>query len=114
MPEKNVQLNCKGRGNNGEEVLGKAVLVTIRLSQSPGTRLISVGPQDCPYNTGGHGQRCKASHPNHDKVGVGVGCPFSFDFPYVLEVIDGWEPPRELREAIAADGQLKGLLSPPE
>lgn len=33
----------------------------------------------CKYNTGGHGQRCKASHPDTDKVGEGIICPYSFD-----------------------------------
>lgn len=52
--------------------------------KSPGTDTISSHVK-CPYNTGGHGQRCKASHPEVDKVGDGVLCPYALDIPYYAD-----------------------------
>ncbi len=91
---KSVIIQCRGRGFQGEEVLDKPIAVIVELDNSD--VMISVGPNDCPFNTGGHGQRCKASHPHQDKVGAGVGCPFSFDYPYCAER-PGWTVPNELK-----------------
>jgi len=77
-------VECKGRNEVGDEVLATPVSVTIEVYQSRGSYIISSIVQ-CPYNTGGHGQRCNASHPGVDKVGEGVGCPYSFDLPHALE-----------------------------
>jgi hypothetical protein len=109
MLEKRVELTCKGRGFKSEEVLRDGVLVTIRLSKRLNSETISVGPENCLYNTGGHGQRCKAAHPDQDKVGDGVLCAFSFDYPYVLEFKPDWQPPEMLVNAI---GGMKRLEEP--
>ncbi len=78
-------IGCKGRNEVGDEVLDTPVSVNIEIHKGPGSNMISSNVE-CPYNTGGHGQRCKASHPQVDKIGEGVGCPYSFDIPYALEV----------------------------
>lgn len=83
--EQNFPVECKGRDDEGNEVLDKPVAVNVKVYKSPGSSRIS-SLVECPYNTGGHGQRCKASHPpGVDKVGQGVICPYSFDIPYALE-----------------------------
>lgn len=98
--EKVLSLACHGRDADGNAVLERPVYVKVTLRQSPGvTKSVSCNVE-CPYNTGGHGQRCKASHPEQDKVGEGVFCPYSFDFPYVLECDNTWTPPKELIEAV--------------
>ena len=78
-------IECKGRNEIWDEVLDIPVSVKVEIHKSPRSNMISSNVE-CPYNTGGHGQRCKASHPKVDKVGEGVGCPYSFDIPYALEV----------------------------
>lgn len=107
MPEKRVQLTCKGRGFDGEEILPEGVLVTIRLNKRPDSEFIFVGPENCPYNTGGHGQRCKAAHPEEDKVSKGAFCAFSFDYPFVLEFKPDWQLPAELVGSIEEMEQPK-------
>ncbi len=80
-------IECMGRDINGNEVLAEPVEVKVRIYKFLGNNTIS-SEVECPYNTGGHRQRCKASHPKIDKillVGEGVGCPYSFDIPYALE-----------------------------
>lgn len=96
-----VTIQCRGYNERGEPSLDSPVSAVIDIHRSPGCDSISVGPESCPHNTGGHGQRCKASHPpGVDKVGDGVTCPFSFDWPYVTEFYGKrWAPPLE----IAAD-----------
>jgi len=79
-----MKVECKGRNEAGDEVLATPVSVEVEISRRPGSNMISSNV-NCPYNTGGHGQRCRASHPKTDKVGEGVGCPYSFDIPYALE-----------------------------
>ncbi|MAH03421.1 hypothetical protein CMI39_01395 [Candidatus Pacearchaeota archaeon] len=82
----NYPIECKGRDKLGNEVLDNPVNVEVEIHKSPGNNMISSDVGECVYNTGGHGERCKASHPNVDKVGEeSVGCPYSFDIPYVLE-----------------------------
>lgn len=94
---KSVVIQCGGRNAEGQAVLEESISVTVELNKIGG--MISVGPMDCPFNTGGHGQRCKASHPNQDKVGAGVGCPFSYDYPYASEN-PNWNMPAELEEVM--------------
>ena len=78
-------IQCRGRDAEGREVLAEPVSVDVLVYQSPGVETsISLSPT-CQYRTGGHGQRCKASHPTVDKVGEGVTCPYSADLPYALE-----------------------------
>ena len=76
---------CKGRDTEGNECLEKAVQVELKVSQSPGTNSIS-SQVTCPYNTGGHGQRCTAFDLGTvEKTGQGILCPYAFDIPYALE-----------------------------
>lgn len=95
---KSIEIMCVGRGPDGGGVLEKPINVVIKLSRpylkKPND--IEVVPKNCPFLTGGDPQRCKASHPDEDKVGAGVLCPFSFDWPYVLENNADWEIPTEL------------------
>lgn len=83
--EKVFPIKCRGRNALGEEVLPKPVSAKVKVYQSPGDEKNISLSVDCVHNTGGHGQRCKASHPGKDKVGEGVGCPYSADIPYALE-----------------------------
>ena len=75
---------CKGRNDVGDEDLDYPINAEVEIHKRPGSNIISSNVE-CPYNIGGHGQRCKASHPDIYKVGEGVGCPYSFDIPYALE-----------------------------
>lgn len=94
-----VKMKCLGRGYDDEPVLREAVEVLILVNRSPGCESVSVLPQLCRYNTGGHGQRCKATHPYEDKAGKDILCPFSFDYPYALGS-PGWKVPPELKEVL--------------
>ncbi len=76
--EQNLSIQCHGRDTFGKEVLKSPVTLNVNVHKSPGSTYIS-NIVECPYNTGGHGQRCKASHPYVDKIGGGVGCPYAFD-----------------------------------
>ena len=71
-------IKCNGINEKGEEVLKNPVKVEIEIYKRPGSNMIS-SIVECPHNTGAHGQRCKASHPDADKIGKGVTCPYSFD-----------------------------------
>ncbi len=82
--EQNFPIQCIGRDKSGKEVLSEAVDVEVRIYKRPDSNMISSSVK-CPYNTGGSGQRCKASHPEVDKVGDGINCPYSFDIPYALD-----------------------------
>lgn len=82
--EQTFPIQCKGRDSLGREILKEPLDVTVKIYNLPGSDTISSNVK-CLYNTGGHGQRCKASHPEVDKAGEGVGCPYSFDIPYALE-----------------------------
>lgn len=77
-------IECKGRDSFGNEVLGIPVEVKVEIFKSPRSKMISSNAE-CPYNTGEHGQRCKAAHPNADKPLCSIECPYSFDIPYTLE-----------------------------
>ena len=76
---------CKGRDIVGNETLKDPVEVEIKIYQSIGNNSTISSEVKCPYNTGGHGQRCKASHPEFDKIERSIFCPYSFDLPYALE-----------------------------
>ena len=78
-------IQCHGRDASRKEVLLEPVAVKVRVSQHHGDEKNISLDVECPHNTGGHGQRCKASHPNTDKVGEGVGCPYSVDIPYAID-----------------------------
>jgi hypothetical protein len=78
-------IKCKGRNEAGEEVLDTAVSVEVKIFMRPESNMISSIIKKCPHNTGAHGQLCKASHPDIDRIGEGVRCPYSFDIPYALE-----------------------------
>lgn len=101
-----VRFPCQGRKPDGSSALQEGVAAEARMSLSPVSRIISCNVE-CTHNTGGHGQRCMASHPGTEKLGKGVLCPFSFDYPYVLEYDRNWEPPEELKRPLEA---LKLLL----
>jgi len=74
------EIKCPGRKAPGIPALEKPVDVKVTFRQSGNS---IHGNVECPHNTGGHGQRCKASHPpGIDKVGEGVECPYSLDIPW--------------------------------
>ncbi|MDD5738395.1 MAG: hypothetical protein PHY72_00495 [Candidatus Pacebacteria bacterium] len=99
-----VTIFCKGRGSDGQEVLENSIRVVVQVSHpyasKPGDVLVEV---NCRFNTGSHKQRCKASHPDLDKVGDGVLCPYSFDFPFVRENNPNWMIPKELIDIITEE-----------
>lgn len=77
-------LKCKGRDKNKRNVLSEPVAFKVQVSVR-GDNALSLSV-DCVHNTGGHGQRCKASHPGVDKPKDDVFCPFSIDLPHVMDV----------------------------
>ena len=79
-------IECRGRNEKKEEVLETSIEAKVKISKSPGSNILS-SIVECQYNTGGHGQRCKASHPEVDKVGEGILCPYAFDIPYAFDYI---------------------------
>ena len=93
--KKTVQIQCCGRDSLGQGVLDAPIDVLVDIARSQGSSFISVQPKNCPYNVGGHRQRCAASHPEHHKVGDGISCPFSFDYPYCTRS-PGWKMPVEM------------------
>jgi hypothetical protein len=94
---------CKGRDAAGQEVLSSAVPVLLYFEQCDSRGVFQTSVK-CQYITGGHGQRCFASHPGKEKVGPGVRCP------YVTSV--GWveEPRRTYERHIALAEDLKPFL----
>lgn len=78
-------IKCRGRDANGNEVLSAPISAILGVSQFNGNETSIELSVICPYNTGGHGQRCCASHPETDKVGKGVMCPYSADIPYAFD-----------------------------
>jgi hypothetical protein len=81
-------IQCRGRDSVRKEVLTEAVQVEICVSKSAGNNTsISLSVRKCPFNTGGHGQRCKASHPAVDKVGEGIFCAYAVDIPYTVDLM---------------------------
>jgi len=86
MPDKTCtfQIKCQGRRAPGIVALEEPVSARLIIGQVGNTIDIRV---KCKYNTGGHGQRCKASHPEADKVGEGVYCPYSLDVPFYHDLV---------------------------
>ena len=84
--EQRFPIKCSGRNHKGERILDRPIDVKVVIYQRNGDEqnIFSI-IEECPYNTGGHGQRCKASHPEQGKVGDGVICPYSFDIPDALD-----------------------------
>lgn len=95
-----IRLGCRGRNAQGQEVLAVPAGMVVELRKNPDSPAMISANVVCHFNTGAHGQRCKASHPNQDKVGDGVGCPFSFDYPYAKEQNPHWKPPQEIAKAL--------------
>lgn len=88
--EQRFPIKCYGRDYLGNEVLKEPVSVEVKIYQSNGSEEVISSNVYCPFNTGGHGQRCKAFHPEIDKLIEGgkvfdAFCPYSFDLPYALE-----------------------------
>ena len=81
--EQTFPTECNGRDKHGKEVLENAVKVRVIVYRRAGNKdSISTLVEDCPYNTGGHGQRCKASHPEKYKVeGLEALCPYVTNIP---------------------------------
>ncbi|NQU78428.1 hypothetical protein HQ545_01535 [Candidatus Woesearchaeota archaeon] len=77
-------IQCRGRNKDREKVLDTPVSVQVEFYQRKGDVSNITSDVTCEYNTGGHGQRCKASHPDVDKEGESVFCPYAFDIPYAL------------------------------
>jgi len=73
------QIKCLGRRAPGIPALREPVDAVVHIRQAGNSISLDV---NCIYNTGGHGQRCKASHPNVDKVGDGVFCAYAVDIPW--------------------------------
>ena len=84
-------IKCKGFDAFGKPAFSKPIDVVIGMHKSHGSDGISVSPK-CPYNVGGHGQRCKASHPDIDKLGEGwdILCRYSCDLKVALgDAVEG-------------------------
>lgn len=82
--EQTFPVECNGRDRKGGGVLTTPVQVRVTVSRSSGTNVLE-SQVECPYNAGGHGQRCKASHPEQDKVGEGIACAYAFTIPHVID-----------------------------
>ncbi len=76
-----LPLSCWGRNASLEAVLDKPIQILVMVASQGGSLTIAV---DCPHNTGSHGHRCKASHPEVDKVGDGISCPYAIDLPCAI------------------------------
>ena len=76
--EQKFPIECHGRDRMGNEVLVKAVTVSIKVYQSPGSNTIS-SIIECENNCGAHGEKCNASGREISH------CPYSFDIPYARE-----------------------------
>jgi hypothetical protein len=72
LPSMIAKANCRGTTADGKPCFKKPIVVKLYASFFHCGWDVSV--QDCPYLTGGHGQRCTASHPGHEKPGDGVAC----------------------------------------
>ena len=74
---------CRGRDHRDKPVFGAsdAIPVTVSVRQSPDSNIISTSVT-CPHNVGGHGHRCKAAHPEADKIiQMEATCCYSIDLP---------------------------------
>lgn len=69
---------CHGRDCEDNETLDTPVPVIVSFYQNPMRSVFSM-EVDCKFVTGGHRQRCMASHQScedHDSHGHKVGCPY--------------------------------------
>ena len=103
--QKIINIQCFGQNCNGLGTLDKPVEASVKCYQPPGVTDSFFTMVACKYNTGGHGQRCKSSHPaGADKIGDGVLCPYAFDYPHVIEFFERtgktWQMPSEIERAI--------------
>ena len=78
-----VPFQCKGRNHLGKSALEIPVSSEVVITPIKGDTLTISLNVNCTFNTGSHGQRCKASHPDQDNFGVDILCPYSLDIPYV-------------------------------
>lgn len=79
------EIQCTGRDINlvpSAQVLKEPVSVMVQVEKVGNSIYINV---DCPHNTGSHGHRCKASHPDRDKVDRDTFCPYAVDLPYAMD-----------------------------
>ena len=94
--EGRARFECFGVDAEGKNVLSSPEAVAVDFVQREGNTTSFTGNVRCSYIAGGHGQRCRASHPDSAKVGDGVSCPFTFDYPYVKNNNPDWICPSKL------------------
>lgn len=80
-----VPFMCSGRNHLRETVLTTPVSAKVAINLRNDESLTISFNVDCPFNTGGHSQRCKAAHPDQDKFGVEIFCPYTLDIPHVVD-----------------------------
>lgn len=71
IPHVTARVNCRGVDANGKPCFKTYIVVKVTLTVYHCGWGASV---DCPFNTGSHGQRCRASHPGRERLGKGVPC----------------------------------------
>jgi hypothetical protein len=76
--EQKFPIECKGRDSKGNRVLEKPTKADVFIHKRSGSNIIS-SIVECPYISGGHGEKCRASNDN-------AYCPYAFDIPYALEI----------------------------
>lgn len=88
-------IKCYGRTAAKKcQVGGKAVLkdpvdVEVVIIQHNGDEASITLTVKCPFNTGAHGRKCKASRLDSDKPPlIDIICPYAADIPYELEYIN--------------------------
>lgn len=75
-------IQCRGRDSQGRVALDQPVEAKVWAAQI-NEEVISLSV-DCRHNTGPHGDRCRASHPNTHEIGEGM-CPYAVDFPDAVD-----------------------------
>ena len=80
-------MECLGMDEWGFAVLEKPVEAVVSITRRAGGNTLSA-IVECEYNTGGHGERCKASHPDVDKTDKDVYCPYGLDLARKLIIVD--------------------------
>ena len=71
LPSMSAKANCRGITFDEKPCFKEPIVVDLLVRFFHCGWDVSV---ECPYNTGGHGQRCMASHPGYEKLGDGVPC----------------------------------------
>ena len=79
-------VQCRGRDASYKEVLGEPVLVEVHIRALADEKTIATEVR-CPFNTGSHGHRCKASHPESEQAEEDVTCPYVLDIPTSIDVM---------------------------